>query len=345
MGLVFSMANAVLIDSHGAAAPTEVDGIDPVLLDAYIRGARTLEELHPGCTGMRRQFLAGIGKIESDHAAGSRIAPNGDTDPPIVGPILDGSGVGGNLTPHYDTDDGRWDGNTTYDAAVGATQHLPENWDDYGADGNGDGETDPHNVYDAAAATAVELCASHAAAAVDFTDHGQLREALFRYNHSWGYVDEVIAEIVTYTAEHPGAGSGIGSAGNEEGRAAAEWALEQVGKPYVWGGTGPNGFDCSGLTQGAWAAAGVTIPRVTTDQYQAGTRVGLDQLQPGDLLFYDTTDAGAPGPAPSHVTMYLGDGQMVNAPSTGQNVRVEPVESEFYSARFMGAIRPNSMNE
>jgi cell wall-associated NlpC family hydrolase len=87
----------------------------------------------------------------------------------------------------------------------------------------------------------------------------------------------------------------------------------------------------------AWEAAGVSIPRVTTDQVNAGTRVGLDELQPGDLLFYDT---GAPGGSPSHVTMYVGGGQMVNAPRTGQSIRVEPVAGDYYSARFVAAVRP-----
>jgi hypothetical protein len=336
-----SLAGVVLDDAHNAPPPDEVEGIQPVLLDAYARGAQGLETLHPGCTGMRWQILAGIGSVESDHAAGSDIAPNGNTDPPIVGPLLDGTGAGNNWTPHYDTDRGRWDGDTTYDAAVGATQHLPANWSAYGMDGNGDGQADPHNVYDAVAATAVELCTSHPRNTVDFTDRAQLSEALFRYNRWDVYVEDVMTQIDAYTAQYPGGGIGT-VPGSEAGRAAVEWALRQVGTPYVWGGTGPNGFDCSGLTQGAWAAAGVSIPRVTTDQYQAGTRVPLEEIAPGDLLFYDTTDAGAPGPAPSHVTMYVGDGQMVNAPSTGSSVRVEPVESAFYSPRFMGVVRPGA---
>ncbi|MFE3456628.1 C40 family peptidase [Nocardiopsis aegyptia] len=124
---------------------------------------------------------------------------------------------------------------------------------------------------------------------------------------------------------------------SEQGRAAAEWALDQVGKPYVWGGTGPHGFDCSGLTMKAWEAAGVAIPRVTTDQVNFGTSATLDELAPGDLLFYDT---GGPGDPPAPVTVYVGDGQMVNVPSTGKNIRVEPVDGPYYSTRFMSAVRP-----
>nr|WP_184080861.1 C40 family peptidase [Nocardiopsis mwathae] len=337
VGLVFSGFTAVL--DHGAAnaAPARVEGIPDILLDAYVRAAQALEGMEPQCTGMRWQILAGIGKIESNLLAGREISPNGDVTPPVIGPRLDGSGVGGNLTPHYDTDNGRWDGDTEYDRAVGPNQHLPSGWPIYGADGNGDGVADPHNVYDSALASARELCLSAGGAAVDFTDRAQLDAALYRYNRSRNYVADVRAEIDAFDAIPPIVDGGAGS---EQGRAAVEWALKQVGKPYVWGGEGPGGFDCSGLTMKAWQAAGVTIPRVTTDQYRIGQRVSLDELQPGDLLFYDTTDLGAPGPAPSHVTMYIGDGQMVNAPSSGQTVRTEPIQSSTYSPRFMAAVRP-----
>lgn len=327
-------AAAAALPGRTAARPGRVDGIPDLLLDAYVRAAEALEDLHPQCTGMRWQILAGIGEIESDLLAGHSIAPNGDVHPPMIGPRLDGSGAGGNLTPHYDTDNGRWDGDTEYDRAVGPNQHLPSGWPVYGADGNGDGIADPHNVYDSTLASARELCLSAGGAGVDFTDRGQLANALYRYNRSRAYVADVLAAVDrfdTHTPLNPRAGGG-----SEAGQAAAAWALQQVGKPYLWGGTGPHGFDCSGLTQAAWAAAGVSIPRVTTDQVRIGTPVALDELQPGDLLFYDTGS----GPSPSHVTMYVGDGQMVNAPSTGQTIRVEPVQSGYYSPRFTAARRP-----
>nr|WP_255429917.1 C40 family peptidase [Streptomonospora sp. PA3] len=285
---------------------------------------------------MRWQILAGIGKVESDLAAGHTIAPDGDITPPIIGPRLDGSGIGGNLTPHYDTDNGRWDHDTAYDRAVGPNQHLPSGWDTYGADGNADGVKDPHNAYDSALASARELCFS-GGQGTDLTDRDELSAALYRYNHSHAYVADVLAAIEDFDQRAPDLGD---APATKQGQAAVAWALDQVGKPYIWGGTGPAGFDCSGLVMRAWQAAGVDIPRVTTDQYRAGTRVELSGLRPGDLLFYDTTDLGAPGPAPSHVTMYVGDGQMINAPSTGQNVRVQPVDSPTYASRYMGAVRP-----
>ncbi|WP_026118443.1 C40 family peptidase [Nocardiopsis salina] len=317
-----------------------VEGIPDVLLMAYVQAATRLEEDHPECTNMTWPVLAGIGKVESDHAAGSEISSSGDVSPKIIGPRLDGSGAGGNLTPHTDSDDGKWDGDTDYDRAVGPMQFIPTTWASHGASATGRGEGDPHNAFDATWSAAVYLC-DNGADGVDFAEQADLESALFSYNRSRSYVNEVSGHIEEYTelaaqtvTERPIVGSGAGS---EQGRAAAEWALEQVGLPYVWGGLGPEGFDCSGLTQQAWARAGVDIPRVTTDQVNVGTRVGLDELQPGDLLFYDT---GGPGGSPAHVTMYVGDGDMVNAPRTGQDIRVEPVESEYYSPRFVAATRP-----
>ena len=317
-----------------------VEGIPDVLLLAYTQAAERLEEEYPECTNMTWPVLAGIGKVESNHAAGSEISSSGDVRPRIIGPRLDGSGTGGNTTAHTDSDNGKWDGDTGYDRAVGPMQFIPTTWDSHGLNATGSSEGDPHNAFDATWSAAVYLCASNSAG-VDFSDQDELEAALLRYNRSRSYVEDVSGHIEDYAeiaaqkaASSPTVGSGASS---EQGRTAVAWALEQVGKPYLWGGTGPGAFDCSGLVMRAWAQAGVDIPRVTTDQVDAGTRVELDELQPGDLLFYDT---GAPGGSPSHVTMYAGDGQMVNAPRTGQSIRVEPVDGDYYSSVFVAATRP-----
>ncbi|GAB3726683.1 C40 family peptidase [Nocardiopsis nanhaiensis] len=337
VGLAASLTTALTDQAHPGTTPEEVEGIDPVLLDAYTQGPQILNEPeYSHCTGLRWQILAGIGSVESDHGATVTIDAQGNTDPPFVGPRLDGSGVGGNLTPHYDTDGGHWDGDTEYDRAVGVTQHLPANWDAYGVNARDGGEADPHNVYDSVASTAVELCQSAQGASVDFNDQTDLEEALFRYNPADWYVDQVMAEIEHYDTEHPPTGSGVAGPGSAAGIAAAEWAVEQVGTPYAWGATGPDAFDCSGLTMKAWEAAGVSIPRVTTDQFTHGTRVDREELQPGDLLFFNV----GPDPQPGHVTMYIGDGEMVNAPSTGNNVRIDPIEMPYYANAFAGAMRP-----
>ncbi len=103
---------------------------------------------------------------------------------------------------------------------------------------------------------------------------------------------------------------------------------------YVWGATGPTTFDCSGLTQWAYAQAGVSIPRTSRQQYAGLPKVPLDQLQPGDLVFY------ANGSDPStihHVALYLGGGKVLHAPHTGDVVRVAGVAMPG----LFGAVRPS----
>lgn len=95
---------------------------------------------------------------------------------------------------------------------------------------------------------------------------------------------------------------------------AVDTALAQLGKPYRWGGSGPDAFDCSGLTSFAWRAAGVELPRTSRAQYAATTRISRDQLQPGDLVFYHSPI--------SHVAMYIGGTKVVEAPFSGNNVRI-----------------------
>ncbi len=111
-------------------------------------------------------------------------------------------------------------------------------------------------------------------------------------------------------------------------------ALSRQGLPYVWGAAGPASFDCSGLVQWSFAQVGVTMPRVAADQARTGPAVPVSQLQPGDLLFYHT-DPTDPGYI-SHVAIYLGDGKMVQAPETGENVEVVPADT---GSEFAGAVR------
>ncbi|MGW6706015.1 NlpC/P60 family protein [Streptomyces sp. NPDC054956] len=117
------------------------------------------------------------------------------------------------------------------------------------------------------------------------------------------------------------------SDGSRAARAVA-FAYGAIGKPYVWGATGPGSFDCSGLTQAAWRAAGVSLPRTTYTQINAGQRVSRDQLAPGDLVFFYS--------GVSHVGMYVGNGQMIHAPRPGSTVRLAPVDSMPWA----GASRP-----
>jgi cell wall-associated NlpC family hydrolase len=115
---------------------------------------------------------------------------------------------------------------------------------------------------------------------------------------------------------------------------AVEAALSVLGSPYVWGAEGPDTFDCSGLVQWSYLQAGLLLPRLASDQYRASTPVPFDQMQPGDLIVYayDVHDESTI----HHITMYLGNGQMVHAPHTGDVVKVVPV----YTEGIYGTVRP-----
>jgi cell wall-associated NlpC family hydrolase len=104
--------------------------------------------------------------------------------------------------------------------------------------------------------------------------------------------------------------------GNGAQRAIA-YAKAQLGKPYLWGAEGPNAFDCSGLTMMAWRAGGKSLPHWSVAQFQQSTRIGVGSLRPGDLVFWGSS----PGSI-HHVAMYLGNGQIIHAPRTGQPVQI-----------------------
>jgi peptidoglycan DL-endopeptidase CwlO len=114
---------------------------------------------------------------------------------------------------------------------------------------------------------------------------------------------------------------------NTIGAQALRWALSRRGDPYVWGGAGPNDFDCSGLVMWAYAKVGISLPHFTGDQWQMGVHVGRNQLEPGDLVFF-YADIG-------HVGLYIGNGLMVDAPDFGEDVQVQPVMWDVYE----GAVR------
>jgi peptidoglycan DL-endopeptidase CwlO len=112
---------------------------------------------------------------------------------------------------------------------------------------------------------------------------------------------------------------------------AVAFAYAQLGKPYQWGATGPDSYDCSGLVQAAWAAAGVAIPRDTYEQWATLPHIATSAIQPGDLLYYD--DVG-------HVAIYVGNGYIIDAPQTGMDVEKIPMDTPWYASTFVGAARP-----
>ena len=137
------------------------------------------------------------------------------------------------------------------------------------------------------------------------------------------------AEVPAAAAPAPAPAPRVATAGGAA-RTAVDTALAQLGDPYVWAAAGPDAFDCSGLVQYAYAAAGVRLPHSSTMQSQMGTPVSRSQLQPGDLVFFYSPV--------SHVGIYVGDGQMVHASTYGQPVKVASVDAMggYNSARRIG---------
>jgi hypothetical protein len=172
-----------------------VAGIPRNVLDGYRSAQRRLALERPGCR-LAWYHLAGIGRVESGHARGGRADRLGNTVPPILGPVLDGRG----FAAIADTDDGELDGDPRWDRAVGPMQFVPGTWLRYAADGNGDGTTSPHNIFDAALGAGRYLCSG----GLDLRDPAGLRAAVFRYNHSASYVWMVRGWMDVYADGVPG---------------------------------------------------------------------------------------------------------------------------------------------
>lgn len=193
---VASAQTARLEPAFEAALRTApVVGVDfpVVVLDAYYRAALRTAEQKPWC-GVRWDQLAGIGRVESHHGTygGKTVQANGRTDGEILGPVLDGT----HFASIPDTDGGRHDGDVVWDRAVGPMQFIPGSWKLFGADGNGDGEIDPHNMYDATMAAANHLCGSTG----DLGVPANFQRALLGYNRSVPYGQMVMGLADGYRA-------------------------------------------------------------------------------------------------------------------------------------------------
>ena len=123
---------------------------------------------------------------------------------------------------------------------------------------------------------------------------------------------------------------------NTLGGQAVALAYEFLGVPYVWGGATPSGFDCSGLTMYVYGQLGIKLGHYTGFQYYEGRRVSRDQLQPGDLVFFHANALGVP----QHEGMYIGNGSFIQAPHTGDFVRISSLFDTRYAMAYVGAVRP-----
>ncbi|MBO2460320.1 C40 family peptidase [Actinomadura violacea] len=252
--------------------------------------------------GIGWNVLAAVGKVESDHGRGP------------------GSGI-------------RTGTNSA--GAAGPMQFLAETWKAFGVDGDNDGR---RNIYDPADAIPAAARYLHHNGAPD-----KIRAALFQYNHSDTYVDSLLAQARAY-AGHGAAPDSDGCADpgvftvvppGKAAAAAIAFARAQLGKPYAWGAAGPNAFDCSGLVYAAYRAAGVTIPRVSGDQWRHGPHIPTGHEQPGDLVFFNS-GPGTSARNPGHVGLVIGAGKMIAAPHTGTVVQIQP----YTRPSLLGFTRP-----
>ncbi|MER6133507.1 lytic murein transglycosylase [Streptomyces sp. NPDC001815] len=185
-------------------------GIPATVLDAYKKAEAALGDSKPGCN-LPWQLLAAIGKVESGQARGGKVDANGTTISPILGPQLDGNG----FALIRDTDNGAYDGDSSYDSAVGPMQFIPSTWAWAARDGNDDGKKDPNNVYDAALAAGHYLCRF----GWDLSDRADLRRAILSYNNSTEYLNTVLSWLEYYrkgTHEVPD-GTGTLPSGRSDG--------------------------------------------------------------------------------------------------------------------------------
>ncbi|WP_406057478.1 lytic transglycosylase domain-containing protein [Streptomyces sp. NBC_01077] len=164
-------------------------GIPASVLAAYKRAEQSIRSTTPGCN-LPWQLLAGIGKVESGQARGGKVDANGTTLSPILGPVLDGIG----FADISDTDGGAYDGDRTHDRAVGPMQFIPSTWATWGQDANSDGKKDPNNIYDAAQAAGLYLCANDRNLALK----ADLDRAILSYNRSTEYLNTVTSWFEYY---------------------------------------------------------------------------------------------------------------------------------------------------
>ena len=279
---------------------------------------------------------AGVEAVFAQAATASGLAPSAQAISAIPAPYLTAYQAAAATCPglpwtvlagigQVESDQGR-NAVTSSAGAVGVVQMLPTTYSEYAQPIPPGGATPPSPLdpTDEIYAAARDLCANGARGGTD------IPAAIYAYNHSQAYVAQVLSDAATYaapaTAGAPGPAAGL----------AIAYVYAQIGTPYRWGGETPGvGFDCSGLTQAAYTAAGITIPRTSEAQWSALPHVPLDQLQPGDLLFFGPGEF-LPG-LPGHVGIYIGSGQMIDAPHTGATVRVENL-ADWPTP--MGAARP-----
>ena len=304
-GLMYESGGACASARGGAAAQPPASADSRSIPANYLALFRTTGKKY----GVPWVILAGIGKVESDDGQSNLPGVHSGSNAfGAAGPMQ--IGVGGAA------------GNTWGGAPVHPAR---ERVNGVAADADGDGIA---SVYDPADAIA--------GAAKYLLEHGvldNLSGAIFAYNHLEAYVQTVLYWAGSYASggysvspvtldSAPSCLTGVGQAPNSTVATVIAYAEAQLGKPYQWGGTGPDAYDCSGLVMEAYLAAGVDIPRTSHQQWLWGPRVAPSQVQPGDLVFFAGSDGTVR--SPGHVGLVIGGGKMIEAYATGLPIRVAP---------------------
>ncbi|WP_326825627.1 bifunctional lytic transglycosylase/C40 family peptidase [Streptosporangium sp. NBC_01639] len=243
--------------------------------------------------GVQWNVLAGVGKRETDHGRSTLQGVQSGTNY---------AGAAGPMQFLIST----WGGK--------AKIKIPSQFNGYASDGDGDGWGDVYNPADAILGAAKMLKRNGAPEDV--------RRSLFVYNRAWWYVDQVMEIAKKYAedgevsvppeAEDTCDEPLVEAAPTETVAGILEYALAQRGKPYLWGGTGPDAFDCSGIIYMAYRSVGLTIPRTTFGQWPFGVKITPGEEQAGDLVFFNS-GPGTGADRPGHVGMVVSPGKMVEA--------------------------------
>ena len=236
--------------------------------------------------------------------------------------------------------------------AEGITQFEPGTWTSWTSPSDGDGKENPFNPADEIPAAARYDCAL--AQQTSKVPGDAVGNMLAAYNAGPGAVlsaggipditqtQDYVRNIEALEKSFAAPPTATTISASSVAVQAIKFAYERLGTPYLYGGTGTaaeNGeFDCSGLTQAAYASAGVTLPRVAAEQWYAGVHIPENELEPGDLVFF-ATNTSDPSTI-EHVGIYVGGGAMIDSPHTGSVIRFDPIAG--FNPAYIGAVRPYS---
>ena len=302
-GGLLSMGGNACNDARGAPQPSASGTARNSIPADYLQLFKSVGARY----GVPWVILAGIGEVESNDGESNSPGVHSGANPfGAAGPMQ--IGIGGAA------------GNTWGGAPVHPASEVVSG---VATDANGDGVASVYEPADAIAGAAKYLLA-----------HGVLtnvQSAIFAYNHLTSYVQTVMHWASTYASggysvspvtldNAPGCLPGGSAVPNAAVSSVIAYAESQLGKPYLWGGTGPDAFDCSGLVMEAYLAAGIDIPRTSEQQWAWGPRISPSQVEPGDLVFF----AGGDGTvsSPGHVGLVIGRGKMIEAYAPGFPIRV-----------------------